>query len=152
MISRLRHALSILLLVGVLCPAFAATPTDTADTPTPEAVTQAALDRSLTSDSVQDQIRAARRIRTYAHTDRYSRAFFRPLRSPLHDIAADGRTEHLRILAISALAAIGTDAAVRTLKAQVVSFGPGPVRQTTVHVIAQHDAGWAVAEASALRR
>jgi hypothetical protein len=152
MISRLRYALSILLLVGVLCPAFAATPTDTVDTPAPEAVTQAALERSLTSDSVQDQIRAARRIRAYAHTDRYGRAFFRPLRSPLHDIAADGRTEPLRILAISALAAIGSDAAVRTLKAQVVSFDPGPVRQVTVHVIAQHDASWAVAEASAPRQ
>jgi hypothetical protein len=152
MISRLRYALSILLLVGVLSPASAATPSDTVDAITPEAVTQAELARSLTSDSVHDRVRAARRIRTYAYTDRYSRAFFRPLRSPLHDIAADGRTELLRILAISALAAIGSDAAVRTLKAQVVSFDPGPVRQVTVHVIAQHDASWAVAEASALRQ
>lgn len=152
MIHRLRHAFSILLLIGVLAPAYAAPPADTTTIPAPEAVVQTELARTLTSNSVQDQERAARRIRTYAHTDRYGPAFFEGLATHLHDIAADGRTELLRITAITALSAIGTDAAVRTLKAQVVSFDPGPVRQTTVHVIAQHDAGWAVAEASASRR
>lgn len=103
--------------------------------------------RALTSDTVQDQERAARRIRTYAHTDRYSEAFFRPLVSHLHDLAADGQTEALRVTAISALSAIGSDTAVRTLKAQVISFDPGPIRRLTIHVIAQHDADWTIAEA-----
>lgn len=147
MITRLRRLLSILLLIGALGPAYAATPADTIDTPTPEAVVQAEIVRALTSDSVQDRERAARRIRTYAFTDRYDNAFFRPLVSPLQDIVADGPTEHLRTTAISALSAIGTDAAIRGLKAQVISFEPGPVRQMTVYVIAQYDADWTVAEA-----
>jgi HEAT repeat protein len=43
----------------------------------------------------------------------------------------------VRLAAISALSAIGTDAVLRTLKAQVISFEAGPVRRMTVHVIAQ---------------
>lgn len=144
--THLRHVLFALLLLGLLAPAYVASPADTVDTPSPEAVVQAELERTLTSDRVQAQERAARRIRAYAHTDRYDRAFFRDLTSPLHDIAADGRTESVRLTALSALSAIGTDAVLRTLKAQVVSFEAGPVRRMTVHVIAQHDANWAVAD------
>jgi hypothetical protein len=144
--THLRHTLSALLILGLLSPAYAASPADTVDTPSPETIVQTELERALTSDRVQAQERAARRIRTYAHTDRYSRTFFRDLVSPLHDIAADGQTELVRLTAISALSAIGTDAVLRTLKAQVVSFEAGPVRRMTVHVIAQHDARWAVAE------
>jgi hypothetical protein len=139
--------LSILLMAGLLSPAYASAPADSADAPTPEALVQVELTRSLTSDSAHDQERAARRIRTYAYTDRHSDAFFRPLVPHLHDLAADGRTESLRVTAITALSAIGTDAALRGLKAQVISFEAGPVRRLTVHVIAQHDAGWAVAGA-----
>lgn len=144
--TRLRHSLSALLILGLLSPAYAVSPADTVDTPSPETLVQAELKSALTSDKVQDQERAARRIRTYAYTDRYNKAFFQDLLSPLHDLAADGRTESLRLTAISALSTIGTDAVLRTLKAQVVSFEAGPVRRMTVHVIAQHDAGWAVAE------
>lgn len=147
MMTRLRHTLSILLVLGLLGPAHAAPSPDTTDAPTPETLVQTELAQSLTSDRAYDQERAARRIRTYAYTDRYDAAFFRDLVSPLQDLAADGRTESLRITAISALSAIGTDAAMRGLKAQVISFRPGPIRQLTVHVIAQYDAGWAVAEA-----
>jgi hypothetical protein len=144
--TRLRHTLSALLILGLLSPAYAVSPADTVDTTSPETVVQAELKSALTSDRVRAQKQAARRIRAYAHTDRYSRAFFRDLVSPLHDIAADGRTESLRLTAISALSVIGTDAVLRTLKAQVISFEAGPVRRMTVHVIAQHDAGWTVAE------
>lgn len=144
--TRLRHMLSALLILGLLSPASAASPTDTVDATSPETIVQTELERALTSDRAQAQEQAARRIRAYAHTDRYSRAFFRTLVSPLHDIAADGQTESLRLTAISALSAIGTDAVLRTLKAQVISFEAGPVRRMTVHVIAQHDAGWTVAE------
>lgn len=144
--TRLRHTLSALLILGLLSPAYAASPADTVDTPSPETIVQTELESALTSDEAQAQEQAARRIRTYAHTDRYGRTVFRDLVSPLHDIAADGETESVRLTAISALSAIGTDAVLRTLKAQVVSFEAGPVRRMTVHVIAQHDAGWTVAE------
>lgn len=144
--TRLRHTLSALLILGLLSPASAASPTDTVDATSPETIVQTELERALTSDRAQAQEQAARRIRAYAHTDRYGHAFFRTLVSPLHDIAADGQTESLRLMAISALSAIGTDAVLRTLKAQVISFEAGPVRRMTVHVIAQHDAGWTVAE------
>ncbi|MFB6280084.1 MAG: hypothetical protein ABEK75_11320 [Salinibacter sp.] len=144
--TRLRHTFFALLILGLLSPAYAASPADTVDTPSPETIVQTELERALTSDRAQAQEQAARRIRAYAHTDRYSRAFFRDLVSPLHDIAADGQTELVRLTAISALSAIGTDAVLRTLKAQVISFEAGPVRRVTVHVIAQHDASWAVAE------
>lgn len=142
----LRHMLSALLILGLLSPVYAVSPADTVDAPSPETIVQTELERALTSDRAQAQEQAARRIRAYAHTDRYSRAFFRDLVAPLHDIAADGGTESVRLTAISALSTIGTEAVLRTLKAQVVSFEAGPVRRMTIHVIAQHDAGWAVAE------
>lgn len=146
MTHRLRYAFSTLLVIGVLCPAYAAPPADTTDIPAPEALVQTELARALTSNSVQDRRRAVRRTRTYAHTNRYGKAFFADLTAHLHDIAADGQTRPLRITAVTALSAIGTDAVVRGLKAQVISFKPGPVRQATVPVIAQHDARWAIAE------
>ena len=59
---------------------------------------------------------------------------------------ADGPTERLRTTAISALSAIGTDAAIRGLKGRMISFEPRPVRQMTVYVTAQYDADRAVAE------
>ena len=138
---RLRHTLPALLILGLLSPAYAVSPADTVDTTSPEMIEQTELERALTADRAQAQEQAARRIRAYAHTDRYSRAFFRDLVSPLHGIAADDGTESVRLAAISALSAIGTDAVLRTLKAQVISFEAGPVRRMTVHVIAQQRHG-----------
>ena len=139
--TRLRHTLSALLIIGLLSPAYAVSPADTVDTTSPETIVQTELKRALTSDRAQAQEQAARRIRAYAHTDRYSRASFRDLVPPLHGIAADDGTESVRLAAISAPSTIGTDAVLRTLKAQVISFEAGPVRRMTVHVIAQQQHG-----------
>lgn len=96
----------------------AAVPADTTDAPSPEALVQAELAQSLTAGSVEQQERAARRIRAYAHTHRYSEAFFQDLVRPLHDLVADGATDDVRITAVSALSAIGTDVAMIGLQMQ----------------------------------
>lgn len=117
--NRLRTTLTAFALSLVLLPGGAAAePSDTTDGPTPEAIVQAELTRALTSDSVEQQEQAARRIRAYAHTSRYNTSFFQDLVRPLHDLVADGRTERVRIAAVSALSAIGTDMAMVGLQSQ----------------------------------
>jgi hypothetical protein len=96
----------------------AAIPADTADAPTPEALVQAELIQSLTAGSVEQQERAARRIRAYAHTHRYPDTFFQDVVRPLHDLVAAGSTEEVRVTAVSALSAIGTDVAMIGLQMQ----------------------------------
>lgn len=127
-------AFSLLLLpVGV-----AATPADTIDTP--EGFVQADLQQGLTSDSVELQERAMRRIRAYAHTDRYDRALFSDLVRPLQDLVAEGKTVHLRLMALSALDAIGSDAAMAGLQVQKNSLDSDLLRNATETVLARHAA------------
>ncbi len=117
--ARFRTTLTALALSLALLPMGAAADlADTTDAPTPEALVQAELTQALTSGSVEQQERAARRIRTYAHTHRYGTAFFQDLVRPLHDLVADGPTDEVRVTAVSALSAIGTDVAMIGLQVQ----------------------------------
>lgn len=117
--TRLNKLLTVLALSIALLPmGVAAVPADTLDTPTPEAAVKAELLSALTSNSVEAQEQAARRIREYAYTERYNKALFQDLVTPLHDIVVDGRTENVRLTAVSALSAIGTDLAMIGLQVE----------------------------------
>ncbi|PSQ97440.1 MAG: hypothetical protein BRD55_02315 [Bacteroidetes bacterium SW_9_63_38] len=125
----------ILLLVGVV-----ASPANTIDSPTPEEVVQSELMQDLTSESVTLQKQAMRRIRAYAHTGRYNKAIFDNLVGPLHDIVAHGYTKEIRLVALSALDAIGSDAAMAGLQVQQGTLSSDLVRNATETVLARHAA------------
>lgn len=130
--TRLNELLTVLALSFALLPmSVAAAPADTLDTPTPETAVKAELLSALTSNSVEAQEQAALRIREYAYTQRYNEALFRDLVTPLHDIVADGQTEHVRLMAISALSAIGTDLAMIGLQVEKDRITSDRVRQAT---------------------
>ncbi len=128
--TRLHKLLTVLALSIALLPmSVAAVPADTTDTP--EAAVKAELLKDLTSDSVEVQERAARRVREYAYTQRYDDALFRDLVTPLHNIVADGRTENVRLMAVSALAAIGTDMAMIGLQVEKDRFASDRLKNAT---------------------
>lgn len=123
MTRRLRHALALAVLTAALLPLHAgAVPIDTADT-TPaleeQDLERARLMRLLNADSPEKQERAVRLIGTYAHTGQYDEEFFDLLVTPLHGLVATGNSEGLRIMAISALSSIGSDAAIEGLRTLV---------------------------------
>ena len=137
--ERLRGIITALAFSLILLPVgVAATPADTIDAPTPEGFVQAELMQDLTSESVAQQERAMRRIRAYAHTDRYNKAIFDPLVRPLHDIVAHGYTNEIRLMALSALDAIGSDAAMAGLQVQKEALSSDLVRNATETVLARH--------------
>jgi hypothetical protein len=139
--DRPRRTITALLLSLLLLPVSAtALPVDTVDTPAPEGFVQAELRQSLTSDSTALQERAMRRIRAYAHTGLYDKALFNDLVRPLHDLVASGETVHLRLMALSALDAIGTGTAMAGLKVQTASLESDLLRQTAETILARHAA------------
>ena len=139
--ERLRGIITALAFSLILLPAgVAATPADTIDTPTPEGFVESELQQGLTSDSVALQEQALRRIRAYAHTERYDKALFNDLVRPLHDLVADGETVHLRLMALSALDAIGSDAAMAGLQVQKDGLNSDLLRDATETVLARHAA------------
>lgn len=139
MTHRLYSTFAVLVLAAALLPMSAvATPADTTDTPDPLA--KATLLRLLNADSVTKQERAVRHIGTYAHTGRYDDSFFRPFVTPLHGLVATGKSEAVRIMAVSALASIGTDRAMEGLRAQVPSLRPVRVQKLTKYAVAAYDA------------
>lgn len=139
--DRIQTTITALLLSFFLLPASTvALPADTIDTPTPEGVVQADLEQSLTSDSMALQEQAMRRVRSYAHTELYDTAIFDDLVQPLHDLVATGETVHIRLMALSALDAIGSDAAMAGLQVQKGSFESDLLRQTAETVLARHAA------------
>lgn len=143
MTRRLRRTISTFILAFALLPlSAAAVPVDTTDAKAleSEGVQKVTLLRLLNSDSVQDQERAIRLIGAYAHTNRYEEDFFRVLVTPLHGVVAEGKTEALRIMAVSALYSIGTETAMGGLQAQVDSLKPERVQTLTRHALAQYEA------------
>lgn len=140
--ERFKTLLTALALSMAVLPmgAAAAVPADTVDAKTPEAIVQAELMRALTAESAQTQKRAARRVRAYAHTRRYNEAFFQDLVVPLHDIVAGGRTDEVRIVAVSALSAIGTDVAMLGLQVQQDSLGSDRLKAAVEQAFAQYAA------------
>jgi hypothetical protein len=149
MTLRLRHTLTAFALAAALLPmSAAAVPTDTSDTSA--TAEQVELLHMLNADAVETQERAVRLIGTYAHTGRYDADFFRLFVTPLHGLVAKGKTDALRIMAISALASIGTDRAMLGLKAQVRTLRPVRVQKVTRYAIAQHEAGRAAATKNSL--
>jgi len=137
--ERLRGIITALAFSLILLPAgVAATPADTIDTPTPEGFVQAELQQGLTADSVAQQEQAMRRIRAYAQTGRYDKALFDDLVRPLQDLVADGQTVHLRLMALSALDAIGSDAALAGLQVQKDNLDSDLLRSATETVLARH--------------
>lgn len=139
--TRLHALLVTLALAVVLGPSgSAAAPPDTSDHPTPEAVVQTELRRSLASDSVALQRRAMRRINAYAHTHRYDAALLHDLVRPLHRVVAEGQTEPVRLMAISALAAIGTDTAMLGLQVEKDDLESARLRDATEAILAAYAA------------
>ena len=136
--ERFRGIITALAFSLILLPAAAATPADTTDTPTPEGFVQSELMQGLTSNSVAQQEQAMRRIRAYAHTERYNKALFNDLVRPLQDLVADGQTVHLRLMALSALDAIGSDAALAGLQVQKNNLDSDLLRNATATVLARH--------------
>jgi HEAT repeat protein len=114
----------------------AAAPADTTDESDP--VAKATLLRLLNSDSPTKQERAVRLIGMYAHSDRYDADYFRVLVTPLHGIVAAGQTEAVRIMAVSALSAIGTERAMQGLKDQVDGLKPKRVQTLTRYALAAY--------------
>ena len=137
--ERLRGIITALAFSLILLPAgVAATPADTIDTPTPEGFVLSELQQGLASSSVGQQEQAMRRIRAYAHTERYNKALFNDLVRPLQDLVADGQTVHLRLMALSALDAIGSDAALAGLQVQKNNLDSDLLRNATATVLARH--------------
>lgn len=139
--TRLNELLAVLALSVALLPmGVTAAPADTLDMPTPEATVEAELRSALTSDAVEEQERAARRIREYAHTARYSESLFTDLVTPLHDIVADGETEAVRLAAVAALSAIGTDVAMLGLQVEKDTFTSERVKKATEATLTRYAA------------
>jgi hypothetical protein len=136
MIRRTSRALALFALAAALLPTnAAAVSADTTDDP---AVEKATLLRLLNSNSATEQARAVRLIGKYAHKRRYDANFFRVLVTPLHGLVATGKTEAIRIMAVSALSSIGTESAMQGLKAQVDRLEPERVQLLTRFALADH--------------
>jgi len=144
MTRRIRYTLALFVLTAVFLPLSAtAVPGDTTDTASEleqHALEQARLMQLLNSDSAEEQERAIRLIGTYAHTDRYDADFFSLLVTPLHGLVAQSPSEELRIMAISALASIGSETAVRGLKTLVYDLESDRVRAITKAAIIASEA------------
>lgn len=144
MTRRLRHILALFALAAALLPMnAAAVSTDTTDT-TP-ALEERALERArlmqlLNSDSMEKQERAVRQIGTYAHTGRYDEEFYSLLVTPLHGVVATSNSNGLRIMAISALSSIGSDAAIEGLRALIHDLDSDRVQTIAKAVIVASEA------------
>jgi hypothetical protein len=139
---------ALVLALALLPMSAAAVPADTTDTTTPaeETVAKAEVLRLLNSDALGDQERAVRLIGHYAHTDQFDEDFYRLMVTPLQYIVANGRTEALRIMAVSALYSIGTDPAMRGLQAQLNALDSDRVTRVTKNALAQHASDRATTE------
>ncbi len=141
MTRRLWYPLAIFALAAALLPmSAAAAPSDTTNAVDPVGPEQAKLLRLLNSDSVKEQERAVCLIGTYAHTGTHDADFFRLLVAPLHGLVMDGKTEALRIMSVSALSSIGTDAAMQGLQVQVDDIDSARVQQIARNALAVHEA------------
>lgn len=141
MMKRLRYTLAIFAMAAVLLPtSAAATPSDTTKTQDRVAPEKVELLRLLNSDSVSEQKHAVRRIGTHAYTGRRDANFFDRLVAPLHGLMINGETEALRIMAVSALASIGTDSAILGLRVQVDDIASPRVERLAQNALDAHTA------------
>ncbi|PQJ34846.1 hypothetical protein BSZ35_09740 [Salinibacter sp. 10B] len=139
--TRLRHALPTLLLLLALLPmSTMAIPADTTDTPQTETAAKMTIMNNLNSGVVAKQADAISLISHYAHVGRFDADFYSLMVTPLHALVSKGETESLRIMAISALYSIGTDTAMRGLKAQMDSFESERLTTVAENAIAQYEA------------
>ena len=117
--NRLTSLVSLLVLGLLLAPGtVSATPTTDAPNPddrVKEVRVQNQMVRLLTSEEVRRQEQALRIVTHYAQVDTFSTGFYRPITPHLAAIVTDGESEALSIMAVSALATIGTPQAVRRL-------------------------------------
>lgn len=143
-LTRRLHALLVIVAMVALLPmGAAAVPADTTDAPEP--ATRATLLRLLNADTAAEQARGIRLIGTYAHTGRRDASFLGSFVTPLHGLVSEGETEAVRLMAVSALATIGTDRAMEGLRTRLNTLQPDRVRTVTAHAIAAYDADRAAA-------
>lgn len=136
--ARLRNTLTALVLALAFVPMSAvAAPADTTTT-SEDTVTKVKVLRLLNSDSVEEQERALRLIGHYAHTDQFDEDFYRLMVTPLQYLVAEGQTEALRIMAVSALYSIGTDEAIRGLETQADVLDSDRVAKVTKNALIEH--------------
>ena len=136
--TRLRTALPTLLLaVALLSMGTVSAPVNTDSTPDTVKLEIMTL---LNSDTVEKQEKAVRLISHYAHTGQFNTGFYRIMVTPLHALVAEGETESLRIMAVSALYSIGTEKAMEGLKAQMDSFESDRLTTVAENAIAQYKA------------
>lgn len=139
--TRFRTALPTLLLALALLPLnVASAPADTTDTLDAEADTKLKIMRLLNSETVAKQEKGVRLISHYAHTGQFDEEFYSVMVTPLNALVAQGENESLRIMAVSALYSIGTDAAMRGLKAQVAGLESERVATVAQRALAQYEA------------
>lgn len=144
--ARLRHTLTAFILALALLPmTAAAAPADTTDTPE-ETVTKVEVLRLLNSGSVENQEQAVRLIGHYAHTDQFDEDFYRLMVTPLKYVVAEGQTESLRIMAVSALYSIGTEEAIRGLETQTDVLDSDRVAKVAEHALLEHKLDRAAAQ------
>lgn len=149
MVYRIRHSLTILALVAVLVPTGAvATTPDTSIVVDRETLIQKQMMALLQEDETRQE-RAIQIIAHYAHTDRYDASFFRPLVSPLLEVAVNGEGDELRVMAISALSSIGTPSAMNSLRAEVETFESERVQSTAQQALVQYEIDRAAANGEA---
>ena len=112
-------------------------PADFTDTPDATVAKMEVL-QLLNSGSLDKQVKAVRMIGHYAHTDQFDDDFYRPFITPLQYIVAEGQTDALRIMAVSALYSIGSDSAIRGLRAQVRTLDSEPVAEVAENAVAEY--------------
>jgi hypothetical protein len=139
--TRLRTALPTFLLIAALLPLnVASAPADTTATPDTEADAKLKIMTLLNSDTAAEQEKAVRLISNYAHTGQFDKDFFRVMVTPLHALVAQGETESLRIMAVSALYSIGTEDAMEGLKAQIDDLESERLTTLAERALAQYKA------------
>lgn len=135
--ARLRRTLTTLLLAAALLPLNAlAVPADTVDAQDQKVEIMTLLN----SNEVAKQEQAVRLISNYAHTGQFDADFYRVMVTPLQALVARGETESLRIMSVSALYSIGSDRAMRGLKAQSSSLDSKRVAEVTERALTEYEA------------
>lgn len=146
MTHRIRHLLAILALAAVLAPTgVVATTADTSIVVDREALIQKQMIDLLKEGEAQQE-GAIQLISHYAFTEQFNASFFRPLISPLLEIAVEGEGDELRIMAISALSTIGTSSAMNELEAQVETIESERVQSIAQRALLQHELDQATAK------
>ena len=141
MTRRLWYPLAIFALATALLPvSAAAVSSDTTDAVHRVGPEKAEILHLLNSNSVEKQQRAVRLIGMYAHTGQREADFFNLLVAPLHGLVLNGETEALRIMAISALSSIGSDAAMQGLRIQAENIASARVQRIAKDALAAHEA------------